>query len=229
MECKDRLTCNHFTTWTFSSGRSTPTSTYKTQLLTEPSEGICKPASLEPTSQMHSVAKPASDPNVCSADVKMVGLSYWSARRVFRSTFSLYQFNSPSWRTLPSSLFQIVSLSHHPVSPRPRLPLGALTEPTRSVDDFSRFKLVSNGSVVPEGKVKSLESWPADTPADQLIAELETKGVLWVKGVMPRDFVLDARRKSVSASYSVVKTRKNSPTDGSRTHLPVESSEPELC
>ncbi|BEI83097.1 hypothetical protein CcaverHIS002_0309650 [Cutaneotrichosporon cavernicola] len=40
-----------------------------------------------------------------------------------------------------------------------------------------------------------LPSFPASTPDDVLRNQLETKGVVHIKGVMPREFVLDARAK----------------------------------
>ena len=40
-----------------------------------------------------------------------------------------------------------------------------------------------------------LKPFPADIGDDILREELDTKGVVHVRGVMPRDFVLEMRRK----------------------------------
>lgn len=40
-----------------------------------------------------------------------------------------------------------------------------------------------------------MPSFPANTPDDVLRKEFETNGVVHVKGVIPRDYVLETRRK----------------------------------
>ena len=48
---------------------------------------------------------------------------------------------------------------------------------------------------IPTGGLGWLEPFSADIGDDILRGELETKGVVHVRGVMPRDFVLEMRRK----------------------------------
>jgi hypothetical protein len=48
---------------------------------------------------------------------------------------------------------------------------------------------------IPTDGLGWLKAFPADVGDDILRKEIETKGVLHVRGVMPRDFVLEMRRK----------------------------------
>ena len=52
----------------------------------------------------------------------------------------------------------------------------------------------NTGSIQPED-IAELPCLPADTPDDVLRAELESKGVVHVRGVMPRDLVLGMRQR----------------------------------
>jgi hypothetical protein len=57
-----------------------------------------------------------------------------------------------------------------------------------------RLEDIKVGGIPTEG-LGWLKPFPPDIGDDILREELETKGVIHVRGVMPRDFVLEMRRK----------------------------------
>ncbi|WOO79103.1 uncharacterized protein LOC62_02G002639 [Vanrija pseudolonga] len=70
------------------------------------------------------------------------------------------------------------------------------------------------GKIAPE-KLRWMPSFPADTPDDVLRKELEANGVVHVKGVIPREYVLATRRKyfETVAETGILKPDTD-PTDG---------------
>jgi hypothetical protein len=69
---------------------------------------------------------------------------------------------------------------------------SALPTPVPTLDELEIEGNV--GKIAPE-KLRWMPSFPANTPDDVLCKEFETNGVVHVKGVIPRDYVLATRRK----------------------------------
>ncbi|KAK8870140.1 hypothetical protein IAR55_000710 [Kwoniella newhampshirensis] len=60
---------------------------------------------------------------------------------------------------------------------------------------LSDLKLESSVGSIDGSQIAWLKPLPADASGEEILRELETKGVAHVKGVMPREYVLDMRRK----------------------------------
>ena len=59
------------------------------------------------------------------------------------------------------------------------------------------IEIITNEGHLSPDQVGWLRSFPADTPDEVLRDELNSKGVVHVKNVMPRDYVLGVRRRWV--------------------------------
>ena len=60
--------------------------------------------------------------------------------------------------------------------------------------NLADLDLGSNVGNIPSGSLGWLKPLPATASDDEIRQELDTKGVVHVKGVMSRDMVLDMRR-----------------------------------
>lgn len=60
---------------------------------------------------------------------------------------------------------------------------------------LSDLVIEGNNGAVERENLAWLEPLPATASDDELRHELETKGVVHIKGVMPRDYVLDHRER----------------------------------
>jgi phytanoyl-CoA hydroxylase len=61
-----------------------------------------------------------------------------------------------------------------------------------------KVQIEVNGGRLPHEMIGWLKPWPRDTPDTTLRHELETNGVVHIKNVIPRDYVLGIRKRQVT-------------------------------